>query len=75
MPKSTYPVIEDGEGFEVENGEIMRLACCDCGLIHDIGFAIEENGKIGVALKRNNRATAQRRRQLKIKNAAGRAQP
>lgn len=75
MSKSTYPVIEDGEGFEVESGEIMRLACCDCGLIHDIGFAIEENGKIGVALKRNNRATAQRRRHLKNNNTADRVQP
>jgi hypothetical protein len=75
MPRETYPVIEDGKGFEVESGEIMRLACCDCGLIHDIAFAIEENGKIGVALKRNNRATAQRRRKLNSNNQADKVQP
>jgi uncharacterized Zn finger protein len=64
MAKASYPQIQDGEGFEVASGEIMRLACCDCGLIHDVAFAIEKNGKIGVALRRNNRSTAQRRRHL-----------
>ncbi len=42
-------------------GEIYRLACCDCGLIHDVVFVIEE-GKLAMAAKRNNRATAQRRK-------------
>ncbi len=54
----------DGEQFEVKNEEITRWACCDCGLVHDITFAIEDNGNIGVAAERNNRATAQRRRYL-----------
>ena len=58
---------EDGEGFEVPLGEIYKLVCCDCGLVHDVVFVVED-GKLGMASKRNNRATGQRRRRLqKIK--------
>ena len=39
-----------------------RLACCDCNLVHDVVFVVED-GKLGMAARRNNRATAQRRRQ------------
>jgi hypothetical protein len=46
----------------MNNSELLRLACCDCGLVHEIAFAIEENGKLGVAMKRNARATAAMRR-------------
>lgn len=52
----------DGEGFTVPSNEIYRLACCDCGLVHDFVFVSEDGKPIGVAAKRNNRATAQRRR-------------
>ena len=44
------------------------LKCCDCGLVHDIAF-VAQGKKIGVAARRNNRATAARRRP---KNKAGR---
>lgn len=58
----------DGEGFEVQSGTPTRWACCDCGLVHDIVFvSVDDQGEvkdepIGVATKRNMRATAQRRR-------------
>ena len=51
----------DGEGFEVKSGEVTRWACCDCGLVHDLAF-VNGKGVIGVAVKRNKRATAARRR-------------
>lgn len=57
-----YPKLKDGEGIEIENEQILKFACCDCGLVHDIGVAIEDNGKIGLAFKRNKRATGQLRR-------------
>lgn len=66
---SRYKTLKDGEGLEIENGEIIKFACCDCGLIHDIAFAIEENGKIGIALRRNKRATAGRRQKSSKKIA------
>ena len=56
-----YKQRKDGEGFEVPLGEVYRIACCDCGLVHDFVFVVED-GKLGVAAKRNNRATAARRR-------------
>ena len=55
-----YKQRQDGEGFEVPLGEVYRIACCDCGLVHDFVFIVED-GKLGVAAKRNNRATAARR--------------
>jgi hypothetical protein len=60
--RSRYKQRKDGEGFAVPNGEVYRLACCDCGLVHDFVFVSEDGKPIGVAARRNNRATAQRRR-------------
>jgi hypothetical protein len=65
MPKAKYKQRTDGEGFEVPVGEIYRMACCDCGLVHDFVFISEDSKPIGVAAQRNNRATAQRRRKLR----------
>ena len=58
---SKYIPRKDGEGFEVPIGEVYKLACCDCGLVHDVVFVVED-GKLGMAAMRNNRATGQRRR-------------
>lgn len=52
---------KDGEGFEVPLGKRYRLACCDCGLVHDVVW-VYEKGRLGMAATRNNRATAARRR-------------
>ena len=61
-----YKQRKDGEGFVVPLNEIYRLACCDCGLVHDIVLSYDkETGELGMATKRNNRATAQRRRNMK----------
>ncbi len=57
----------DGEGWEQKSGEIFRLACCDCGLIHDMVLYHPKGGNIGIAAERNNRATGQRRRAWKNK--------
>jgi hypothetical protein len=65
VPK--YKQRHDGEGFAVPSGKIHRIACCDCGLVHDFVFISEEGGFIGIAAQRNNRATAQRRRNMKGK--------
>jgi len=54
----------DEKGFEVKSKELTRWACCDCGLVHDIVF-VSGRRVIGVAAKRNNKATGQRRRWLK----------
>lgn len=64
-----YPRIIDGEGLELEPHkrrkgvfELLKFMCCDCGLVHTMAFAIEKNGNLGIAMKRNTRATAAARR-------------
>lgn len=57
-----YKQRKDEEGFEVPSGSLYRIACCDCGLVHDFVFISQDNKPIGIAARRNNRATARRRR-------------
>jgi len=65
-----YRKRKDGEGFTVPSGKVYRMACCDCDLVHDFVFVSEDGKPIGVAARRNNRATAQRRRKLDPLTAA-----
>lgn len=51
----------NGVGFEVPNGELYRLACCDCGLVHDVVW-VARGKRIGMAASVNKRATAAKRR-------------
>lgn len=60
---TSYPIRQDGEWMRVENRR-HRIACCDCGLIHDFEFRVRKR-KVEFRVYRNNRATAQRRRYLK----------
>jgi hypothetical protein len=65
--RARYVQRRDGEGFEILSGEIYRLACCDCGLVHDVVIVSQDAKPVGIAARRNNRATAQRRRHLATK--------
>jgi len=61
----TYYEPEDGEWIQpIKKG--YRLRCCDCGLVHSIDFRIK-NKKIQFRVCRDNRATGQVRRYMKIK--------
>lgn len=63
-----YKQRQDGEGFIVPLDKIYRLACCDCGLVHDIVLSYDKKlNRLGMATKRNNRATAQRRRFMRVR--------
>lgn len=62
MPRTRYKQRTNGEGWAVPSGTVYRLACCDCGLVHDFVFVSEDGKDIGIAARRHNRATAQRRR-------------
>ena len=59
-----YVQRKDGESWAINSGEITRLACCDCGLVHDLVLVSNDEEPIGIAVRRNNRATAQRRRNI-----------
>jgi hypothetical protein len=38
-----------------------RMSCCDCGLVHDVEFWIEDN-RVAMRVARNGRSTGQVRR-------------
>ena len=45
----------------------IRLACCDCGLVHDVKFRYKDN-QISFSVRRNNKATAAKRRKRSSNN-------
>jgi hypothetical protein len=44
-----------------------RLACCDCGLVHEVQFRYRKRTSVQIRFKKNNRATAAMRRSKKYK--------
>lgn len=42
-----------------------RMACCDCGLVHELEFRIDDLGRVNFRARRNNRSTAALRRNKK----------
>lgn len=59
---SRYKTLADAEGIELESGKPFRFACCDCGLVHDVVIVSQDGKPVGFAVRRNKRATGQRRR-------------
>ena len=58
-----YPKYNDGEGIKFNaSEEVLALACCDCGLVHLAKITKLGKGMVGIAFKRDKRATAQLRR-------------
>jgi len=43
-----------------------KISCCDCGLVHQINFKID-NDRVLMDVKRDNRATGQKRRRKQFK--------
>jgi hypothetical protein len=61
--RTTYTQRHDNEGWEQKSGESFKIECCDCGLVHRVVVVTDNLGEtIGLAAKRDKRATAQRRR-------------
>ena len=61
-----YPTILDGEWtYPVRKG--FKLACCDCGLVHNVDFRLvgDKKKQIHLRMKRNGRSTGQIRRHMK----------
>ena len=58
-----YKKLEDGMGFTFDSEEVtLKIACCDCGLVHYIGITVLEDKNVSVGFKRDRRATGQLRR-------------
>lgn len=58
---------KDYGGIEIDPKiGLHRIACCDCGLVHDIDFEANSDKPIKVIMTKNNRATGQLRRHRQI---------
>lgn len=56
----------DTKTVVIPNKQILRFQCCDCGLVHDIGFEADSDNPITIIMTKNNRATGQLRRHRQI---------
>lgn len=54
--RRSYYHVADGEWITVARRG-YRDQCCDCGLIHDVDFRVNEHGQIQYRAKRNGKAT------------------
>jgi len=55
-----YDQVWDGAWIDLPR-KGLKLACCDCLLVHDIEFRVRKGG-LQARFERNNRATGQLRR-------------
>jgi hypothetical protein len=56
---SKYEQVYDDEWWEA--GKPTFVACCDCGLVHEVGIR-RRKGRYELMFKRDNRRTAAHRR-------------
>lgn len=57
--KSKYDQVYEGEPLVIFTGKrMLKLCCCDCGLVHDIDLKVLNNSKVQLKMYRNNRASA-----------------
>ncbi len=64
-----YKDIGPGESFPVSNTE-MKIACCDCGLVHKLEVFANEKGFMMMRFTRDRRATAAIRRETRKRKEA-----
>jgi hypothetical protein len=67
MSRSKYDQVYDGEWWPFREGKSNRrckIACCDCGLVHQFHIRIR-GGKVFMRVDRDPKATGGRRRALK----------
>ena len=62
---SRYKQIYDGQGFKMPANKLWRFACCDCGLVHDVVLVSHDGKSVGLAMRRNKKATKKRRKGMK----------
>ena len=56
--------VEDEDGWTcwIHPLKGYKMACWDCGLVHDLEFSIDEENRFIFRARRNERATAAKRR-------------
>lgn len=63
-----YKTLSGGDSFKVTSK--MKIACCDCGLVHLFETFEDEKGVLRIKVTRDRRATAAIRREA-TKKAKG----
>ena len=58
-----YDRPKEGEWWAA--GALFRLACCDCGLVHDFEMRVLSDGEVELRGSRNERSTGQIRRHMR----------
>lgn len=59
--KSKYETLQDGMVIRLNDGDQVKIACCDCGLVHWMEAQINDDGVL-IGFRVDNRATGQLRR-------------
>lgn len=60
-----YDQLFDGEGVAMPANEMIKFACCDCGLVHQLALVPSRDRKlVGFAVQRDHAATLRRRELL-----------
>lgn len=67
MSKATFQQMIDGVGVSLRSRRVFQMACCDCGLVHDMVVVPGKGGWFGLAVKRNKKATNDRRKEVQGK--------
>jgi len=61
--KTKYPKMRDYDSQVMDSkGDVLKLACCDCGLVHYVGVTIMDDSLVKLQFLQDKRATGQLRR-------------
>ena len=66
--KQYQPEVENDDGWTewIRPLDGYKMACCDCDLVHNLQFDVDEEGRVIFRASRNVRSTAQLRRHSKL---------
>lgn len=62
MKQDSYEQVYDGEPFIQPLGKSWKLACCHCGLVHEIKIELVDEQNVKLTLRQNAAATKRLRR-------------
>ena len=49
-----FEQLVDGEGISLQSNAVFRFKCCNCGLVHKMVIATEEQQEVGFAVEQES---------------------
>jgi uncharacterized Zn finger protein len=49
-----FEQLVDDEGISLQSNEVFRFKCCNCGLVHKMVIATEEQQEVGFAVRQES---------------------